>query len=404
MTRTREKLILVTLWVVMFTTASQFLLVAPILPRMTEALGFDERLGGSLVSVYAAMVSGCALLAGPISDRVGRVAILRVGSLAMALSLLVHGLAWDYASLLFARGLAGFSSGVMAGAAAAYVGDVFPYARRGAAMGWVMSAMAFGQILGIPLGTVLADAASWSTPFVALGVLMLAAWTLTISALQRPEREQLDPFRLGSAARGYLDLLLRPEVRSVNIASMAMMFSVGSFIIYLPSWMEQALGASPRGVALMFLLGGLAQAAASPTAGALSDRVGRKALIVVGSLGTAVFFAATPLVTRLELLYGMFPAVMILVALRITPLQALTTALTGPAQRGSLMSLNMCFSQAGFAVGAGVAGWAWTQGFAMNGMLAGAAAVVAAGIVALWVPEPEADAPTAAPARTPSAR
>jgi len=379
-----------TLWLVNFVAASQFLIIAPVLPRILEALDMPESYGGSLVSIYAAMVAVFALIAGPISDRFGRVAVLRAGSMSMTLALLAHGLVWDYPSMLAVRGLAGMASGVMAGAAAAYIGDIYPYERRGAAMGVIFSAMAFGQIIGIPAGTVLAGLGGFWLPFVVFAGFMVVGSLLTWTSLPHPDVAHAGKFGLGIVVRDYRDLVARVDISSVNAASLFMMFSVGAFIVYMPTWLEQAHGASAWDVALMFLLGGVAQGAASPLVGRLSDRIGRKGLIVSGSFGVGVFFFATPFVPRLWMFWVFFPVVMILVAARITPLQALMSALTGPEHRGSLMSLNMCFSQLGFGLGSAVAGVAWTYGFAVNAAVAGVTALLAASIVHFLVPEPDA--------------
>lgn len=382
--------ILLTLWLVTFIGASQFLIIAPVLPRIVEQLHFDQALGGTLVSVYAVMVATFSLVAGPVSDHFGRVTVLRAGSGMMAIALMLHAAVWSYETMLAARAVAGMSSGILAGAAAAYIGDIYPYDQRGGAMGWVMSAMAFGQIIGIPAGTVLAAESGFATPFVVFGVVMIAASALTWVTLPQPPPEGEDePFGLVPALRTYLDLMKHRDITAVNIASTLMMLSVGSFIVYLPTWLEEFRGATPGEVALMFGIGGTAQAMTSPVAGRISDRIGRKVMIVGGGLGTAAFFGATTFVPSFELFYGLFPLVMMLVSARMAPLNALMTTLTGSDHRGSLMSLNMAWSQAGFALGSAAAGWTYAMGFAANTALAAGGATLAAVVVAGFVPEPD---------------
>src|SRR5690554_1918298 len=141
----------------MFSSSSQVVIIAPILPRIGDALAIPESIQGTLITAYALMLSIFALIIGPISDRVGRRRMLMVGSAALSTTLFLHAFADSYLSLLTIRALAGASAGMLSGAAVAYVGDYFPYERRGWANGWVMSGIAFGQIIGIPIGTLMAD-------------------------------------------------------------------------------------------------------------------------------------------------------------------------------------------------------------------------------------------------------
>ena len=79
------------------------------------------------------------------------------------LALVLSALADSFEPLVGLRVRAGIASGILSWAAIAYVGDGLPYPKRGSALGWVMSGMAFGQIAGIPLGTLLAGEARGRT-------------------------------------------------------------------------------------------------------------------------------------------------------------------------------------------------------------------------------------------------
>ena len=156
-TRGSATLIVFTLWLLVFSSASQTMIISPILPRIADELVITDAVLGTLVSAYALMAGIFAILAGPVSDRVGRRRILLWGCGAMSIALGLHALASGYLSFLAVRVLAGMAGGVLSGAAVSYIGDYFPYNRRGWATGWVMSGSAVGQIVGIPLGIVLAD-------------------------------------------------------------------------------------------------------------------------------------------------------------------------------------------------------------------------------------------------------
>lgn len=382
-------LVLATLWLVVFATSCQFLIVAPLLPEIGQALDIPDELLGTLVSVYALAVGAFALMAGPVSDHFGRRTILRVGTAFMAVALLLHAVAWSYASMLAVRALAGMAGGILSGASAAYVGDVFPYHRRGQALGWVMSGMAFGQILGIPLGTLIADPFGFQAPFVVFGVVGGLSWLLTLTALVPVPRSDGPPLTVRRAASTYGELLRRSDVLAVAVSGLLMMMGVGCYMVYLPAWAGAELDAGTVGIATLFLAGGVANLVGGPIAGALSDRIGRKLLVVAGGLGMTVMQLLTVAAPSLWALHVVFFVVMGLAALRMSPLNALLTAMVSRERRGTLMSLTMATSQGGFAIGSALAGWLYAHtGYGGDVVAASVATLGSALLVAFGVGEP----------------
>ena len=65
-------IIVFTLWLLVFSSASQTMILSPILPMIGDQLDIQDAVLGTLVSVYSIMVGIFAILAGPVSDRVGR--------------------------------------------------------------------------------------------------------------------------------------------------------------------------------------------------------------------------------------------------------------------------------------------------------------------------------------------
>jgi predicted MFS family arabinose efflux permease len=129
--RPSPHLVVFALWLLVFSASSQIMIMSPILPRIGEELGIPDAMLGTLVSAYALMVGVFAILSGPVSDRVGRRRILLAGAGVMTVALLLHVFVVDYVSFLAVRLFAGMAGGVLSGAAVSYIGDYFPYNRRG---------------------------------------------------------------------------------------------------------------------------------------------------------------------------------------------------------------------------------------------------------------------------------
>lgn len=387
-------LVLSSLWLLVFSVTTQSMIIAPILPRIAEQVAVPASRLGLLVTGYSAAVAVVALVMGPVSDRVGRRRMLLAGSAVMALGLALHGLARDYPALLAVRVLTGAGGGVLTGATGAYIGDYFPSRRRGWANGWIMSGMAAGQILGLPLGAVLAGRSGFGLPFVILAFTMVAAWVMVWRFVPQPAVQRLEGgLGVRRALGHYARMVARPDVSAATLAFPAMFLGTSLYVLYLPVWLEGTRGATPGEVALLFGLGGVATVLAGPPAGKLSDRVGRRRVVVATSVGTAIAMLATTVVVReIWISYLLFFLLMALFAARAAPFQALMTEIVPPEQRGSLMSLTMALGQVGTAAGAAIAGPAYgAYGYASNTALGAASALLIALLVWRFLPEPPAE-------------
>ena len=388
---TSPGVIVFALWLLVFAASSQIMIITPILPRIGEELGIGESALGTLVSAYSIMVGFFAIVAGPVSDKIGRRRILLLGTAVMTGALLMHHFVVGYYSFLAVRVGAGCAGGILSGAAVSYIGDYFPYNRRGWATGWVMSGMAFGQIAGIPIGIVLAGVYGFKAPFYLFAAAMAATFVLIWFRVPQPDVQRATGrLTVMSAVRNYREMLARSDIAAAAVAYFTMFLGVSFFVVYLPYWLEQSLGATPNAIATLFVVGGIANVITGPKAGKLSDRIGRKRIIILSSIGLSlVMLLTTVLVREFWAAYFLYFAIMVLVAMRLSPFSALLTALVSDERRGSLMSMTIALGQVGFAVGAAAAGPLYSRfGYGSNTVLAASAVLIMAGIVAYLVPEP----------------
>lgn len=390
-TRLEPYLIVFTLWLLVFSSASQTMILSPILPRIGDELDIADALLGTLVSVYSIMVGIFAILAGPVSDKIGRRQILLLGCASMAVALILHGFVTGYYSFITVRIFAGCAGGMLSGAAVSYIGDYFPYERRGWATGWVMSGSAFGQIFGIPMGILMADRWGFRSPFYLFAVTMaLTVFLLFFHVPQPNVQRSQQKLSVGKAASNYMAMLRRPEIAWAAGAFFMMFLGVSIFVIYLPTWLERSVGLTGDQIALMFVVGGVANVLTGPNAGKLSDRIGRKGMILISCVGLSILMVLTTrAVTGPLPAYVFFFLTMVLVAMRISPFSALLTALVSDERRGSLMSLTVALGQVGFALGGAIAGPLYADiGYGSNTVLAAASVLIMGLIVWFFVPEP----------------
>jgi predicted MFS family arabinose efflux permease len=391
---TSPYLIVFSLWLLVFSASSQIMIISPILPQIGEQLNIADTLLGTLVTAYSLMVGLFAVISGPISDRIGRRRILLMGTGIMAVSLVAHFLVVDYFSFLAVRVFSGVAGGILSGAAVSYIGDYFPYNRRGWAVGWVMSGSAFGQIFGIPMGVVLAGRFGFRAPFYLFAVTMALTFILLwVKLPQPPIRKREGRLTLGGAVSDYWKMLKRKEIAAASVAFFLMFLGVSIYVVYFPTWLERSVGFSPNQIASLFLVGGIANVLTGPQAGKLSDKIGRKLIVLLSCIGLFFVMLGTTLVIQtLWLAYPVFFVTMVLVAMRISPFSALLTALVPDHNRGSLMSLTVALGQVGFGLGGALAGPFYSGfGYGSNTVI-GAVSVLGMGVIVWYmVPEPKVE-------------
>lgn len=390
--RSSPFLVIFTLWLLVFSAASQTMIISPILPRIGSELNIPDAALGTLVTAYSLMVGIFAILSGPVSDRFGRRRIMIVGTATITVALSLHGLVQGYVSFLAVRVFAGMGGGMLSGAAVSYIGDYFPYDRRGWATGWVMSGAAFGQIIGIPMGIIMAQNWGFRSPFYLFAATMAGTVFLLFFKVPQPQVERSkEPLTVRRAAADYTAMLRRPEVAWAAVAYFVMFFGVALFVIYLPTWLERDVGATGSQIAVMFLVGGIANVVTGPRIGRLSDRIGRKRIILFSCVALSILTVLTvPLVRSVWIAYVFFFFTMVLVAMRISPFSALLTALVSDQRRGSLMSLAVALGQLGFAIGGAVSGLLFARvGFAANTVVSAVFILIMGLVVWFFIPEPK---------------
>ena len=146
-----------------------------IVPDQSAHLGMANK--GFFFTSFTAFSVLSRVIAGRVSDRFGRVPVLKVALLLSALSLALMGNAQTPAMLLAASGFLGFSTGIVGPAAFAWVIDRSPDQHRGRAMATAYIALEIGIGFGA-LASAWAydnDAANFPFAFYLMAVMALAA-------------------------------------------------------------------------------------------------------------------------------------------------------------------------------------------------------------------------------------
>ncbi|QCB53038.1 MFS transporter [Sphingopyxis sp. PAMC25046] len=233
---------------------------------------------------------------GPLGDRIGRKSVLAMTILLMAGATFAVGLIPSYASigfwaptlLILLRMLQGFSTGGEYGGAATFMAEYAPDERRG----FYGSFLEFGTLAGFSFGAALmlgyslhlGDQAmhewGWRIPFLIAGPIGL------IGMYVRSKMEDTPIFReeMASAERRKppgIAIMLRDYWRPLLVVGglvVALNVVNYSLLSYMPTYLQRRIGLSNEEALLVPIIGMLFMMVFLPFAGALSDRVGRRAM------------------------------------------------------------------------------------------------------------------------------
>lgn len=237
------------------------------------------------------------LVFGPIGDKLGRQRVLALVIILMSAASFAIGLLPTYATigiwapilLVFLRLLQGFSVGGEYGGAGAFVAEYSPDERRGYMVSWLMVSTLIGFIMGSVVVTALSaliseDAMSswgWRIPFLIAGPLGIVGLYIRLRLEETPEFRALET--TGEVAQAPLKEAFVENWRQIlQVAGIAIIHNVGFYMVftYMPTYFSTELGFGQTASFVSIVLAGLTGLVLVPPLGALSDRVGRKPLLL----------------------------------------------------------------------------------------------------------------------------
>lgn len=331
---------------------------SPVLPRFAQDLGAAPELIGLIVA--ASTITGVVfkLPAGALSDLLGRKRVMLLGCLFFAGPPFLYPFVQSPGTLLALRFLHGFATAIFAPVASAFVADLSERG-RGEKLGWFAAAGDLGRTLGPLLGGLLLFyTASYPITYLAVGVLGVLP-LLIVLRLPDDGASRATESTLGERSRAFWSGIREVcSSRAVIIASTleaAMYVGYGAFLGFFPPYARE-IGLNDAQIALVMGVQLATTMLAKPLSGRLSDRFGRKPMILAGLLLCAATLPAIPTLTSLLLLCP----VSALLGLGVAIVTPSTTALVADLVKAGRMGSAM-----------GVFGTIWDSGEAAGPILAG---------------------------------
>lgn len=340
-----------------FTIILDFMILSPLGAILMPALNITPAQFGLVVSAYAFSAGISGLLAAGFADRFDRKKLLLFFYTGFLLGTLLCGLAPRYEFLLGARIVTGIFGGVIGSIVLSIVTDLFPYTMRGRVMGYVQTAFAASQILGIPAGLYFSNLWGWHAPFFMIVLIGILAGILIFMYL-KPIDGHLAIKSEKTAFKHFMNTLANPHYL-LAFLFMALI-STGGFMLmpFGSDFTVHNLGISIDKLPLIYLITGICAIFTGPFVGKASDKYGKVHTFLFGTIVTIIMvyiytnLGVTPLweavVVNAVLFVGIFS--------RIIPSQAFMSAVPDPASRGSFMAVSTSLQQVAGGVAAVIAG------------------------------------------------
>lgn len=255
-----------------FLFSASFNMLIPELPSYLSRLGGAEY-KGYIIALFTLTAGISRPFSGKLTDKIGRVPVMAIGSLVCVVCGLLYPLSTTIAGFLWLRLFHGFSTGFKPTATAAYVADIVPANRWGEAMGIHGICFSTGLAIGPAIGSELTETFSinalfyCSSLFALLSIIILMNMKETLVTKER--------FKFSLLKMNRRDII---EVRVLSGAVVTFLsyLSYGAILTVISDWSTH-LGFNNKG--LFYMIFTIFSLIIRFVSGKMSDRIGRISII-----------------------------------------------------------------------------------------------------------------------------
>jgi MFS family permease len=333
-----------------FLFSASFNMLIPELPAYLSAMG-GASYKGLIIALFTLTAGLSRPFSGKLTDTIGRVPIMAVGSLVCFVCGFLYPVLTTIAGFLFLRLIHGFSTGFKPTATAAYVADLVPVNRWGEAMGVHGLCFSTGMAIGPAIGSAITDHFSINILFYCSS--LFALLSIGILANMKETLADKKKFKFSHLKIARKDIIEQRVIPAALITLLSYV-SYGAILTVIGDWSKH-LGTSNKG--LFFMVFTIASLVIRFVAGKASDKYGRVLIIKISLvlLASALFMIglanSSVVLMGASVLYGIATGMLSPAA------NAWTIDLSDPQHRGKAMATMYIALEAGIGFGALLAGW-----------------------------------------------
>lgn len=332
-----------------FLFSASFNMLIPELPAYLSSMGGAEY-KGYIIALFTLTAGISRPFSGKLTDKIGRVPVMAVGSMVCVICGLLYPLLTSIAGFLWLRLFHGFSTGFKPTATSAYVADIVPANRWGEAMGIHGLCFSTGLAIGPAIGSELTGRMSINALFYCSSIFALLSIVILMNmkeTLNPKERFKFSHLKINRKE------IIEHRVLPGAIVSFLSYLSYGVILTVISDWGSH-LGVANKG--MFYMVFTVASLLIRFVSGKMSDRIGRVTIIkisllilvlsmvLIGNAGTALNLMVASAV------YG------IATGMLSPALTAWIIDLSHPEHRGKAVATMYIALEAGIGLGAFLAG------------------------------------------------
>jgi predicted MFS family arabinose efflux permease len=352
-----QMLLIALLALTQFTIILDFIIMSPLGAILMPALDITAGQFGVAVSAYAFSAGLSGVLAAGFADRFDRKRLLLFFYVGFTLGTALCAAAQTYHVLVVGRIVTGLFGGVIGAVVLAIVTDLFALNQRGRAMGFIQTAFAASQVLGIPVGLYLANRWNWHVCFVAIVVLSILIIAVVAVAM-KPVDGHLRLKQERNAFRHLVATVTQPRYTLAFLVTT--LLSTGGFMImpFSSAFTVNNVGIDMAHLPTIYLVSGLFSIVTGPLVGRLSDSFGKYPTFVFGSVMSVIMVLIYTHLGHVSLAIAILVNVLMFVGIfsRMIPSQAIMSAIPDQTERGSFSAVGSSLQQLSGGLGAVLAG------------------------------------------------
>ena len=253
--------------------------IAPMLLTIAASFGASLTEVAATASLYYLLYGLMQPVWGMLSDRLGRVSVMRLTLFGAAFAGILSSLAPNLTVLIVARALAGGLFAAVIPASLVYIGDTVGMGSRQKALADLMAASAVGTALATVFGGLAAYLDGWRVAFAAPA---LAGAALAILLARLPEPKALSEQKREGVLVQVGRVLVQPWALAVVGIALVEGAVILGFLTFLAPSLE-SVGFSPAVAGLAVGLYGLAVLGWTRIVKLIADRLGASVLILIGA-------------------------------------------------------------------------------------------------------------------------
>jgi MFS family permease len=346
--------------------------VAPVLPQLARHFGVSISAATFVITAFAVMRLLAAPPTGLLVHRLGERRIYVSGVLIVAVSTAACAFAQTYWQLLLFRALGGIGSTMFFVSALGLMIRMSPPDARGRVAGMFSGAFLVGSVAGPVVGSLTAGL-GLSAPFIIYGVLLLFAAVVVLLSLRNSplagpadSDEPTVTLRMAMRHRAYRAALLS------NFATGWSLFGLRFALV--PLFVDEALKQTPSVAGLALAAFAIGNVSVVMYSGRLSDRIGRRPLLIGGLMLSGITTAVLGLADSAPVFFAAAVIAGAASGVYNSPQQAAVADIIGKARGGPPIAMFQMMSDFGAIVGPLMAGlivdlydfnWAFAAGAAI---------------------------------------